>query len=88
MWPGAKSCCSPSGHCKTKTPPQSSKPECNQIAFDHHQSVGLDIDLPMIAVVKIELPVCTVEALEGWHGANPIEPSPPDLQVLHSIFLI
>jgi hypothetical protein len=88
MWPGAKSCCSPSGHCKTKTPPQSSKRECNQIAFDHHKSVDFHIDLPIIAMVKIEVPVRTVEALEGWHGVSPIEPSPPDLQILNSTFLI
>jgi len=88
MWPGAKSCCSPSGYCKTKTPPLNSKRECNQIAFDHHKSVDFHVDLPVIAWVKIELPARTVEALDGWHDANLIEPSPPDLQALNSTFLI
>jgi hypothetical protein len=88
MFGGAKSCCSPDGHCKTKTAAQSSKRECNQIAFDHHKSVDVHMELPIIAVVKIELPVRTVEGLERRHGANPIEPSPPDLQILHSTFLI
>jgi hypothetical protein len=89
MWPGAKSCCSPSGHCKTKTPSsQNSNRECQQIAFDHHKSVDLHIELPLIAVVDIELPVRRVEALERWRDADLIEPSPPDLQILHSTFLI
>ena len=89
MWPGAKGCCSPNGHCKTKTPaPQNSKRECKQIAFDHQKSVDLHIDLPVIAAVKIDLRSRTVEAFGDWRGANLIEPSPPDLQVLNSTFLI
>ena len=89
MWPGAKGCCSPNGHCKTKTPtPQNSGRECKQIAFDHQKSVDLHIELPIIAVVKIDLPIRTVEAWERWHGANLIEPPPPDLQILNSTFLI
>jgi hypothetical protein len=88
MFGGAKSCCSPNGHCKTKTPPsQNSDRECKQIAFDHHKSVDLHIDLPIVTVVKIELPVPTIEALEHWRAAL-IEPSPPDLQILHSTFRI
>lgn len=88
MWPGAKSCCSPDGHCKTKTPPQNSDRECKQIAFDHHKSVDIHIELPIVNVIKIDLPVTTVAALKRWHGTNLIEPSPPDLQVLNSTFLI
>ena len=46
MFGGAKSCCSPNGHCKTKTSPsQNSDRECKQIAFDHHKSVDFHIDL-------------------------------------------
>jgi hypothetical protein len=89
MWPGATGCCSPDGHCKTKTPvPQTSNRECKQIAFDHQKSVDLHIDLPIIAVVKIEAPLRAIEALERSHGTNSVEPSPPDLQVLNSTFLI
>ena len=90
MWPGAKSCCSPSGHCnKTKTPtPQNSNRECKQIALNHHKSVDFHIELPIIAGVKIDLPTRTVEAPESWRNANLIEPSPPDRQVLNSTFLI
>jgi hypothetical protein len=89
MWPGAKSCCSPNGRCKTKTPaPQNSKRECKQIAFDHQKSVDLHIDLSVIAAVNIDLSSRTIEAFGEWRGANRIEPSPPDLQVLNSIFLI
>jgi hypothetical protein len=89
MFGGAKSCCSPNGHCKNqKTPSQKSDRECKQIAFDHQKSVDFHVDLPAIAVVKIELPARKVDALERWHGARLIEPSPPDLQILNSTFLV
>jgi hypothetical protein len=86
MFGGPKGCCSPDGHCKTKTPlSQKSDRECNQIAFDHHKSIDFHIDLPAVVVAKIELPVATVETLE--HGAL-IESSPPGLQILNSTFRI
>jgi hypothetical protein len=90
MWPGAKSCCSPNGHCRTKTPPpRNSNRDCRQIAFDHQKSVDLHIELPVFAVVaRIALPVRMVAAREHWQSTNPSEPSPPDLQILNSIFLI
>ncbi len=90
MWPGAKSCCTPDGHCKTKTTPakHDSLPECKQIAFDHQKSIDYHVDLPIIATVAIDFRMPRVETFARWHGINPIEPSPPDLQVLHSSFLI
>jgi hypothetical protein len=89
MWPWAKSCCAPDGHCKTKTPTQkNSGRECNQIAFDHQKSVDLHIDLPVVAIVAFDLPLSTVEPVAAWRGTTAVEPSPPDLQVLHSTFLI
>jgi hypothetical protein len=89
MWPGAKSCCSPNGHCKKKapTPPGKASRECKQIAFDHQKTLDHQIELPMIAV-RIDLPLGAIEGLEHWHAVNPVEPSPPDRQALHSTFLI
>jgi len=90
MWPGAKSCCAPDGHCKTKKPPtkHDTGRECNQIAFHNKKSIDHHIDLPIIAVVEIDLHLRAIERLELLLGVNPVEPSPPDLQVLHSTFLI
>jgi hypothetical protein len=89
MWPGAKSCCAPNGHCKTKTPAQKEAGrECKRIAFDHQKSVDLHIELPMVAYVAVEMPALAAERLATHHSLNPIEPSPPDLQVLHATFLI
>jgi hypothetical protein len=90
MFGGAKSCCSPDGHCKTKKPPTKQNPgrECSQIAFDHHKSIDHHIELPLIAVVELAIPELEIESVERWHSVVPIEPSPPDLQVLHSTFLI
>jgi hypothetical protein len=88
MFAGARGCCSPDGHCKTRnSPKQSSGRECNKIAFDHHKSVDHHIELPVIAAVAVDVPLRAFEAVERWHGI-PFEPSPPDLQVLHSSFLI
>jgi hypothetical protein len=90
MWPGAKTCCSADGHCKTKKVPakQDIGRECKQIAFDHQKSIDHHIDLPVIAGVAVDVSICTVEAFAHRHVTVPIEPSPPDLQVLHSIFLV
>ncbi len=90
MFGGAKSCCSSDGHCKTKTPPTKKNPgrACSQIAFDHHKSIDQHIDLPIIAVAKMDAPPSAIESVERWHGLRTAEPSPPDLQVLYSIFLI
>ncbi len=89
MFGGAKSCCSPNGHCKTKnSPSQNSERACKQIAFDHHKAVDFHIDLTAMGSVKIEPPLLRVEAREHWRRGDPAEPSPPDLQILHSTFLI
>ena len=90
MWPSAKSCCSPNGRCKTKTPssPQESSRECKQIAFDHQKTIDHHVELPMVAAVTIDLPYRAIASWERWQSAVPVDPSPPDLEVLHSIFLI
>ena len=89
MLPGAKSCCAPDGHCKRSAPAgKSSGRECKQIAFDHQKAFNLHIDLPIAAVVAADLPLCDVEQFAAWRGGNQLDPSPPDLQVLHSTFLI
>jgi hypothetical protein len=90
MWPGAKTCCSPNGRCKTKAPASPQKParDCKQIAFDHQRSVDTHIESPAVAMVGIDLALRVIEGSEPWHGPTPVEPSPPDLQVLHSSFLI
>jgi len=89
MWPGAKTCCAPNGHCKTKPFKSSQRArECNQIAFDHQKSADLHIDLPVASIAASDLPARTFLPLTGWPGPRPLAPSPPDLQVLHSTFLI
>ena len=90
MWPGVKSCCAPDGHCKTKTTPtnRASVRECKRIAFDHQKSADHHVDLRVVAAVAVDIPMSAIELLGRWHETNAIKPSPPDLQVLHSIFLI
>src|SRR5579884_3964516 len=81
-------CCNPDGRCKTKIPVKNgSGRECKQIAFDHEKGFVLYLDLPVVSVERIALPVPKVEHLLR-RDAFPFDPSPPDLQVLHSSFLI
>jgi hypothetical protein len=90
MFGSAKGCCSPDGHCKTKKTPTPKNPgrECAQIAFDHHKSIDHHIELPTIALAEMDVLLPAIQGLERWHRVHPVEPSPPDLQVLHSTFLI
>jgi hypothetical protein len=96
MWPGAKTCCAGNGHCKSKPAKQKSVtetkqtpgPECKQIAFGCEKPFDHHIDLPAIAGVNMDMPVLRLRMLARWDTVSPIAPSPPDLQVLHSTFLI
>jgi hypothetical protein len=89
MWPGAKACCAPNGHCKTKTAPQKDAGrECKQIAFDQQKCVDYHIDLPLAALSGFDLPQLTATPFTPASYLEPPEHSPPDLQILNSIFLI
>jgi hypothetical protein len=89
MFGQSHGCCNPDGHCKRKAPVKNgSGRECNQIAFDHQKGLDLHFDLPVIAVGRIALPARNIELLPRWHDPLLIDPSPPDLQLLHSTFLI
>lgn len=90
MFQGSKGCCDPDGHCKRKAPAKESSAgrECTQIAFDHQKSIHLQVDLTAVAVVRIDIPVRTIQTLQRCHDATPVDTSPPDLQILHSTFLI
>ncbi|HEY7304395.1 MAG TPA: hypothetical protein VH601_09790 [Bryobacteraceae bacterium] len=89
MFGQSHGCCNPDGRCKRKAPVKnSSGRDCKQIAFDHQKGIDLHFDLPVVAVVRIASPTRNVEHLPRWYDTLPFDPSPPDLQVLHSIFLI
>jgi hypothetical protein len=89
MWPGVKSCCAPDGHCKTKAPTkEKAGRECKQIAFENHKSIDWHVDLTIAFVTPTQLTAATVVTFARWEITNRVEPSPPDLQVLHSTFLI
>src|SRR3954454_6501028 len=90
MWSGAKGCCAPNGHCKTRKTPVGDHEgaSCKQLAFDHHKSFDLQISLPVseyrpAPVVTPDFAGFARHDTATWAG-----PSPPDLQLLHSTFLI
>ena len=90
MFGSAKTCCSPDGHCKKTGVPAAAKGsvDCKQIAFEDQK--------------LIEAPVVLSAVIAGWHelfvpqahtGAvmsvtRGSGPSPPNLQILHSTFLV
>ena len=82
-------CCNPDGHCKTKSPSKSkSGASCSQIAFDHQKSIDLQFDLPVTTHAAFELPLPEI-AVQAQRRANrPADPLPPELNLLHSVFLI
>jgi hypothetical protein len=89
MVKGSKDCCNPDGHCKTKNPVKGSVDrECKQIAFDHQKSIDLHVDLPVVAILTIEPLGLEISTLQPSYEARPVDTSPPDLQLLHSTFLI
>lgn|SRR5581483_7592724 len=90
MFGGAKDCCAPDGHCKSKVPGQKTPGRaCHQIAFDHHRHADLSVCLPAPVVGHI-LPVqfTPERAAIQLDASRRVEPSPPDLQILHSTFRI
>ena len=96
MWPSAKDCCSGKGHCKSKPGKQNSAtetkqnsgPECKQIAFGSQKSFALHVDFSVTTDTRVAVPVPRAGILVSGGNVSPIEPSPPDLQPLHSTFLI
>ena len=90
MFGGAKDCCAPDGHCKSRAPGQKTPARaCNQIAFDHQRHADLSVCLPVPVIASI-LPANFTpgRAPMPRREFRPSEPSPPDLQILHATFLI
>ncbi|MFL6452211.1 MAG: hypothetical protein ACJ746_31780 [Bryobacteraceae bacterium] len=89
MWPSVKTCCGANGKCKTKkSQPSQSSRECNQIAFHDQKSVDVHADLPVVATHSSDFLPRIAEPFTRCSRLHVIDPSPPDLQALHSTFLI
>ncbi|HKD08982.1 MAG TPA: hypothetical protein VKB79_23970 [Bryobacteraceae bacterium] len=82
-------CCDRDGRCKTKAPTRNTQGRnCNQIAFDHQKTIDLHVDLRAAVFARINPPAPRVVAFSVRDKGTRIEPSPPNLQILHSVFLI
>ena len=82
MFPSAKkSCCNKSGQCErpVKTAPLK---ECKQIPLELQPSAHIHFDLPP-ALTPVAVSLLTTQLL-----SPSVDPSPPDLNLLNSIFLI
>jgi hypothetical protein len=83
-------CCTPDGHCKRNAPAQkgSSGRECKQIAFNKQKGIEIHFDLPAVFVDRLAFSLPGFQTLLQWSDTVPPDSSPPDLQVLNSIFLV
>jgi hypothetical protein len=89
MFGTSKACCNPDGRCKTKAPVQNQAGrECKQIAFDHQKGIDLHFDLPVSMIGAIEISILSDDSSVPWRETDLVDPSPPDRQALHSVFLI
>ena len=83
-------CCNPTGHCgKTPTTPASKDCHIQALALTKTDGASSQPSLPAVAV-----PVMTVAAIQSSAFPTrpleffPIQASPPDLCLLHSVFRI
>ena len=89
MFPtAAKSCCNKDGKCErpTKTAPVK---ECKRMPFEP-QASGM-AHSGLVAAIVEEAPVMPVPvgpSMAVYRDPATVEPSPPDLNVLHATFLI
>ena len=83
-------CCNPNGHCKRTGPSQKSGSdrECKLIAFDKQKPIGVHFALPAVLADAVAPLVASPPALAQSRDAIPADTSPPDLQVLNSVFLV
>jgi hypothetical protein len=89
MWPGAKSCCQPNGRCKAKKSQAPQKPgrACNQLAYDQQSKLDLHVELPAVPAIAISDLLSPLDPVNHFRTET-IEPSPPDLEILNSTFLV
>jgi hypothetical protein len=87
----AKKCCAPDGHCKRRSDHSKSDPskECKQLAMEHSNF----LDHTFAPVPSPQVAPAIAEPMAEHRGGfvwvfDSVEPSPPDLQALHSTFLI
>jgi hypothetical protein len=84
-----KNCCDKAGQCKRPTKSAPVK-ECKRMPLEPQGFAAAHSELAA-ALVSSEIPVVPVLAgslMTVRHEAAPVEHSPPDLNVLHSTFLI
>jgi hypothetical protein len=89
MFPSAKKDCCKSGHCE-RSKSQKSAPgrECNRMAFGVHGFVELHAELPTAVIPASDLVRPAILFSPAVMMPELVEHSPPELQVLNSLFLI
>jgi hypothetical protein len=88
MFPKAeKNCCDKAGQCER---PSKSAPvkECTRMALEPHGFVSVDPDRSAVPVATASLIPNFIAGSAVLMESPQVEPSPPDLTVLNSTFLI
>jgi hypothetical protein len=89
MFPTAKKDCCKSGHCE-RSESQKGTPgrECNRMAFGVHGFVEVHAELPTAIIPANDLVRPVIVVSTAAMTPELVEHSPPELQVLNSLFLI
>jgi hypothetical protein len=84
-----KSCCQNNGECQRPTENAPAK-ECKRMAIEPHGFSSALADIAVVAVLTDDIVLPSLDASSAaHHPETPIfEHSPPDLNVLHSTFII
>jgi hypothetical protein len=88
MFPGASSkCCNKSGQCERPNKSQP-KAECNRMPLALQSGSHVELALPAVAFVMAAAAPRSVVRLRIAPAEIADEHSPPDLHVIHSVFLL
>jgi hypothetical protein len=89
MFPTATKDCCKSGHCdRTKSQRNAPAKQCNRMAFAVHGFVQLHAELPAAVIPVGDLVRPAIVVSPAAMMPELVEHSPPELQVLNSLFLI
>ena len=85
-----KKCCAEDGHCKRRSEPAKSdlSKECKQLAVEHSNFLDHSFAPPPSGQTAFAIAEPMAEQPGFMWVFDSVEPSPPDLQTLHSTFLI
>jgi len=91
MFPGKhQQCCNKSGQCErsSKKLPKPEKQDCNRLPLERTKTTHVPLPAVLPAAIAPAVEQFYAPLLQAWAFEIPPDISPPDVQALHSTFLI